>query len=224
MPVPGRKRVAVRKIRAAPRVQLDVLVEEWSAEIVVQKFFRPWLLHESGRPLNIETRRFNGKPDLVDNLPIVLSGYARARRGGQDVRVAVLVDQDTDDCSMLKKNLERAAAGAGLDSLSRSGGPAAVVNRIAVRELENWYFGDWQAVRSAFPKVTGRAPAPYRTNADATTYKTSDRFARTLAAAGVGETSKRVWAERIAVQLDVSRNQSDSFRAFASGLLKLVSQ
>jgi len=208
---------------AADGVQLDVLVEEWSAEIVVQKFFRPWLLRESGRRLTIDTRRFNGKPDLVDNLPIVLSGYARARRNGQDVRVAVLVDQDADDCSMLKKNLERVAARAGLASLSRSDRLPAVANRVAVRELENWYFGDWQAVRAAFPRVTDRAPAPYRTNADATTYKTSDRFARTLATAGVRETSKRVWAERIAVQLDVNRNRSDSFRAFAGGLLRLVS-
>jgi hypothetical protein len=171
----------------------------------------------------VQTVRFNGKYDLLDRLPTVLSGYARARHRGEDVRVAVLVDQDLDDCLVLKEQLEKIASDAGLLPRRASGGDTfAVVNRIAVREVENWYFGDWEATRKAFPKLPVRPPAAYRGNADCTAHKTSERFRQVLTAAGVAEASKKVWAERVAPHLDPDRNQSPSFTAFVSGLLDMV--
>ena len=44
-------------------------------------------------------------------------------------------------------------------SRSRAGGrPWQVVNRVAVEELEAWYFGDWEAVRAAYPRVSANTP------------------------------------------------------------------
>jgi hypothetical protein len=31
-----------------------------------------------------------------------------------------------------------------------------VVNRLAIEELEAWYFGDWEAVRAAYQSSAGR--------------------------------------------------------------------
>jgi hypothetical protein len=33
-----------------------------------------------------------------------------------------------------------------------------LVNRIVVEEIEAWYFGDWEAVRSAYPRAAPTVP------------------------------------------------------------------
>ena len=76
-----------------------------------------------------------------------------------DWRLVVLVDRDNDDCRALKKGLEDAAVESGLLSRTRSGGACwQIVNRVVIEELEAWYFGDWQAVRSAYPKIPETIP------------------------------------------------------------------
>jgi hypothetical protein len=60
--------------------------------------------------------------------------------------------------------------------------------------------------------------------ADCATHKTSDHFKRALAAVGVNETSKKVWAQRMAAHLQPTQNRSPSFNVFASGLLDLVAR
>jgi len=55
-------------------------------------------------------------------------------------------------------------------SINRSGTALfwQVVNRIAIEELEAWYFGNWPAVVATYPNVPENIPgkAPYR-NPDA---------------------------------------------------------
>nr|MBS0019217.1 DUF4276 family protein [Gammaproteobacteria bacterium] len=47
------------------------------------------------------------------------------------------------------------AVSAGLRSRSQPSARAwQLVNRLAIEELEAWYFGDWEAVRSAYPRVS----------------------------------------------------------------------
>lgn len=38
------------------------------------------------------------------------------------------------------------------------GAPWQLVNRIAIEELEAWYFGDWEAVRTAYPRIPSTIP------------------------------------------------------------------
>lgn len=71
----------------------------------------------------------------------------------------MVVDLDKDQCDQLKSELEGACQQAGLQSRRAAGGPQwQVVTRIAIEELEAWYFGDWQAVCRAFPKVSPTIP------------------------------------------------------------------
>ena len=76
----------------------------------------------------------------------------------------VLVDHDRDDCLQLKQQLEQMATEAGLVTKTQGAERFQVVNRVVIEELESWFFGDWPAVRRAYPKVPENIPrrAKYR--------------------------------------------------------------
>ena len=109
----------------------------------------------AGRTFHVHT--FQGKSDLLAKLQARLRGYARWLPNGW--RIVVLVDRDDNDCQELKRNLESMAAKAQLGTRA-SVGPSRwrLVNRIVIEELEAWYSGDWQAVRSGYPRVSSTVP------------------------------------------------------------------
>ncbi|MEU0524405.1 DUF4276 family protein [Streptomyces niveus] len=203
-------------------ISIELLVEEESADValkpLVGRIFQ-------GGAVRVRVRRFQGKPDLLKKLPERLKGYAAARRRGEDIRVVVLVDQDNDDCAVLKSNLDSIAEQAGLITRAKRAGTGSfqVLNRIAIRELESWYFGDWAAVRAAFPKVTQDVPRNYKNNPDSAPGKCSDAFEKVLRAHGIRMASKPEWGRRIGPQLSLSDNRSPSFNAFVSGLREIAS-
>ena len=138
---------------------LVVLVEEPSME----EFLRILLPRVLPVACGFDVHPFRDKFNLLRNLESRLRGYARWLP--DDWRIVVMVDRDNDDCQEIKARLEAASAAAGLRTRSRAGGADwQVVNRIVIEELEAWYFGDWQAVRSAYPRVSGSVPerAGYR--------------------------------------------------------------
>lgn len=86
----------------------------------------------------------------------------------------------------LKARLETAAAQAGLSTRSRPArGTHRVINRLAIEELEAWYFGDWEAVQTAYPKVSSAVPrkSSYR-DPDQIPGGTWETFERVLQQAG----------------------------------------
>lgn len=199
-------------------VQLEVLVEEQSASEAL-KVLLPRIVQD--KEVRVKIHPFRGKPDLLKNLPVRLRGYAAARNRGEDIRIVVLVDQDTDNCGELKKILDAEARKAGLtpraDKMENN--VFHVLNRIAMRELESWYFGDWGAVRKGFPRVSSQVPKAYRGNPDVVSGKCSDAFERVLRACGIRIVSKPDWGRRIGPHMDVSgNNRSPSFRAFVDGI------
>lgn len=119
----------------------------------------PRLLPDSV-PFDIVT--FQGKRDLIAKLPKRLRGLSHTL--APTSRIVVLVDRDNDDCRQLKNQLNRIAVEAGFKVRNVGSTDWQVVNRIVIEELEAWYFGDWQAVREEFPRVSANVPtqAPYR--------------------------------------------------------------
>jgi hypothetical protein len=192
-------------------VELEVLVEEESAAEAVRVILARLLADDQVR---FNVRKFQGKPDLLKKLPDRLRGYARACEKGQDIRVAVLVDRDTDDCSELKGRLDRIAADTGLAPRAHAGasGQFRVLNRIAVRELESWYFGDWPAVRKAFPKAPEEAPKRFRYGSpDIAHGKPSEAFEKILRTSGVRVVSKPEWARRVAPHIFETAEEAHAF-------------
>ncbi|HHW14769.1 MAG TPA: DUF4276 family protein [Firmicutes bacterium] len=142
-------------------MHIEFLVEEQSAEVALQNL----LPRMTGNAATYRIHPFQGKPDLLAKLPQRLRGYASWMPA--DWRIVVLVDQDRDNCVELKQRLERTAAEAGLTTKSTAAARNQrlhVINRIAVEELESWYFGDTRALVEAYPGVptTLDRKAPYR--------------------------------------------------------------
>ncbi len=99
------------------------------------------------------------------------------------------------------------------------------MNRIAVEELEAWFFGDVQALRAAYPRIspTLAQRAKFR-DSDAITGGTWEALERELQRVGyfAGGLSKITAAREISLHMDPARNRSKSFQVFREGLLQLA--
>lgn len=200
--------------------QIDFLVEEPSMEEFLRGVL-PKLLGEVG----FEIFSFQGKSDLVRNLPKRLRGYAAW--SPPEHAIVVLADRDEEDCLALKQRLEEMVAQAGLSTRSRQEqGRITVVNRIVVEELEAWYFGDWEAVMAAYPRVSPTVPqkSGYR-DPDAIAGGTWEAFLRVMQQARYFETGLRKLeaAREISAHFQPERNSSRSFQVFRDAVLALVS-
>ena len=194
-------------------MHFEILLEEESAEealiVLLPRIIKPddtYRLHP-----------FQGKKDLLRKLRSRLSGYARAVR--EDQRVVVLVDRDSDDCFQLKARLEQDAAWCGLSTKKAPSpsGSYTVITRIAVEELEAWFFGDWEAARAAYPQLSPRTTnkAAYR-NPDGVQGGTWEALERELQKAGYYRAGmpKREVARNIAKHMNPLCNRSKSFQVF----------
>ena len=191
---------------------LELLVEEPSMEA----FLRTLLPRLLAPGFTFEVHVFQGKRDLLSKLSARLRGYQRWLP--PDYRLVVLVDQDDDDCRVLKKRLKHAATTAGLASRTQVGNQTwKVANRVVIEELEAWYFGDWDAVRAAYPRVRASVvqQARYR-DPDAIPGGTWEAFERILQRHGYFKTGLRKIevAQAVAAHLDPGRNKSRSFATF----------
>jgi len=118
------------------------------------------------------------------------------------------------------------AADAGLVPRSKAGRkPYVVVNRLAIEELEAWYFGDWEAVRLSYPRVAATIPAQakYRVP-DAVAGGTWEAFERVLQKAGYFKIglAKIEAAKAIAANMEPTRNGSRSFQALRDALAEMA--
>ena len=98
-----------------------------------------------------------------------------------------------------------------------------MVDRIVVEELEAWYFGDWEAVRSAFPRVSSTVPNRRRyRHPDAVRGGTWEAFERVLQRHGYFRAGLREIeaARHIAPKIDPERNSSPSFATFRDALVE----
>jgi len=147
---------------------------------------------------------FEGKQDLEKQLLKRLKGWLRP-----NTRFIIMRDQDSGDCRVIKQRLQALCAAAGR--------PDAVV-RIACRELEAFFVGDWQAIAQAFKK-----PALASHDGSAK-YRDPDRLGspshelrRVLPAY-----QKREGARKIAPHLVPERNRSRSFQVLFGSLRGLA--
>lgn len=199
---------------------IDFMVEEPSMEAFLRAVL-PGILGTTA--FNIYP--FQDKGQLLSRLPVRLRGYVHWIE--PDRRIVVVVDRDDDDCISLKQSLEQMAEDAGLSTRSRpqQNGQFTVINRIAIEELEAWYFGDWEAVRSAYPKVPATIPkrAAYR-NSDGIAGGTWEHFEQVMQRAGYfrGGLRKIEAAQAIGPHIDSERNRSHSFQVFRSALVEII--
>ena len=188
----------------------------------MEAFLRELLPRILSADCGFDVHTFQGKPDLLRNLENRLRGYAQWLP--DDWRILVIVDRDDDDCLHLKQQLEDVASGANLRTRSQAGSrPWKLVNRVAIEELEAWYFGDWEAVRSAYPRVSPTVPnqSRYR-DPDSIQGGTWEAFERILKRHNYfGTGLRKIEAARaVAAHIDPARNRSHSFTKFHVALVE----
>ncbi|MPZ82238.1 MAG: DUF4276 family protein [Actinophytocola sp.] len=202
-------------------MNLEFLVEEPSTERAL-RLLLPKII--PGVPFEI--RDFRGKGRLLSQLPNRLLGY-RSWIDSTSTCVVVVVDRDDDDCVELNARLRRIAEQAGMRTQPGPFGPVQVLIRIAIEELEAWFFGDVAAIQRAYPKVSVHLgkQARYR-DPDAITGGTWEALERVLQERGYHATGLRKLqaATDIAAYMDVEANRSGSFQAFREGLRRLVKE
>lgn len=138
-------------------------------------------------------------------------------------RVMVVVDRDNDDCRELKKRLEAIAQGAGLGTKTQDKANFRAMTRIAIEELEAWFFGDMDAVRRAYPKVeAGLEHKSAFRDPDGIQGGTAEQLGKLLRYAHPNGLAKIRAAREIAEHMNPNENRSPSFCAFRDGLLSLL--
>ena len=186
----------------------------------MEAFLGAWLRRVLPKECTFEIHPHRGKTALLRKLESRLKGYAEWMTPGH--RLVVVVDRDGDSCTDLKDKLEQACQKAGLRSKRASCGQDwQVVTRIAIEELEAWYFGDWQAVRAAYPRVSANVPrkAAYRIP-DEISGGTCEAFERVMRTHGYFRQglAKVQAATAIGGNFDPARASSQSFNQFWDAL------
>ena len=201
-----------------PVSHFEFLVEEPSMEA----FLTACLPRILPKNCTFQIRAHQGKVALLRNLGNRLNAYAKWLP--PESRIVVIVDRDKDDCQKLKSKLEQICKEACLQSKRVASGPDwQVVTRIAIEELEAWYFGDWQAVCLAFPRASPNTPrqAKYR-DPDAIKNGTWEAFERVLQRHGYFKQglAKVEVATAVGQHIDPRRNSSRSFALFYSAIVE----
>ena len=203
-------------------MHIKFFLEEPSAEEALKHLLPKILLKD----VSYEFHTFQGRDEMLKELPKRLKGEQWIPN---DWRIIVLIDEDREDCHQLKERLETAAHEAGFVTKS-SASPNAdfqVVNRLAVEELEAWFFGDVEALRQAYPRVSINLQyqARYR-NPDAIPGGTYEALEDLLMQKNYykGRISKPTVAQNIARHMEPDRNRSRSFQVFVEGLKACVGE
>ena len=202
-------------------MHLEFLLEERSAEVALKAILPKIVSSDVSRRFHV----FQGKHNLLKQLPRRLKSYRLKIPG--DWRIVVLIDEDRENCHLLKSKLEQIARDEGF--VTKSGVVKnldfQIVNRLAIEELEAWFFGDPKAVRKAYPNVsrTFHNRANFR-NPDAIAGGTHEALGRVLKRYYPKWLPKTVIAQNIASHMIPDQNTSKSFQVFLEGLKACVGE
>jgi hypothetical protein len=202
-------------------MHIEFLVEEPSAEAALLNIL-PKVLEPT---TSFVIHPYQGKQDLLKKLPSRFRGYKAWLP--RDWRIVVLIDADDEDCRQLKARLEDISRDSDLLTKSVTGNPSnfQVLNRLAIEELEAWFFEDVEALHSTYPRISLnlRNKAKYR-DPDSIAGGTWEALERELKRAGYysGGLSKISAAREISLHMVPERNRSHSFQVFRQGLLEIT--
>jgi len=208
-------------------MHFEFLVEDQSGKVMLERLvpniidtschtFKIHAYKGIGRiPKNLNPKTSSEKRILLDQLPRILKGYAKAFAS---FSAAVIVVCDLDDRNMEKFSAE-------LKGLVPQANALKVRFCIAVEEGEAWLLGDLEAVRKAYPKAKAAVLDAYVNDSICGTWeKLADAIysggARALVKEGfykIGQ-EKANWAENITPHMNVAKNSSESFNLFKDSL------
>jgi hypothetical protein len=215
-------------------MHIEILVEDSSGkallDYLVPEVLGPygdphtWRLHPYkgvGRiPQGLETTADPEKRMLLDQLPRLLSGYRKTP--GIDV-VVVVLDNDDRDCAAFLDELREVA--------ERCLMAERTLFRLAIEEMEAWYFGDRDALLEAYPRAQKQVLDAYVQDSVCGTWEALADAIYPGGSAAIKKAGwpssgrvKHQWAARIGPFMDIELNSSPSFGKLRDGLRRLVSE
>ena len=156
---------------------------------------------------------------LLDQLPRLLRGYGNTP--GINA-VVVVLDSDRRDCRDLLSELL---------ALRNACNPAPnTLFRIAIEEMEAWYFGDQQAILQAYPRAKQEVFSRYSQDSVCGTWELLADAIYPGGNAAIQKIGwplpgqvKSEWAKNIGPNMNPERNVSPSFCKLRDGLRRLIS-
>lgn len=215
-------------------MHIEILVEDSSGERLLQVLLpqllgpqgepHTWRLHAYkgiGRiPQGLVTKADPAKRILLDQLPKLLRGYGKTP--GIDA-VVVVLDTDKRDCAAFLAELKAAAEACNPvpDTLFR----------LAIEEMEAWYFGDQDALLAAYPRAKREVLGKYVQDSACDTWELLADAIHSGGSAAIKKAGwplpgqvKHEWAAKIGPLMDPERNISPSFGKLRDGLRRLVAE
>jgi hypothetical protein len=213
-------------------MHIEILVEDASGEKLLEAVLSK-LLGEQGDPHTWRVHSYKGigripknlnvggdpaKRILLDQLPKILRGYGNTPNIDA---VVVILDADRRNCVEFLAELKAVVADCN---------PAPnTLFRIAIEEMEAWYFGDRQALTTAYPKAKIDVLNRYAQDSVCGTWESLADAIYPRGSAAIKKAGwplpgqvKCEWAEKIDPLLEPDRNTSPSFGKLRDGLRRLV--
>ena len=215
-------------------MHIEILVEDSSGEQLLQLVL-PKILGQNGEPHTWRLHAYRGigripsklspagdpaKRILLEQLPRLLRGYANTPTIDA---VVVVLDSDRRDCVDFLVEL-KAVANACIPKPN-------VLFRLAIEEMEAWYFGDRDALLRAYPRAKTDVLNRYVQDSVCNTWELLADAVHPGGSAVIkkqgwplpGEV-KLTWAKTIGPHISPDQNVSPSFGKLRDGLLRLLSK
>ena len=183
-------------------VRVEILVEEPSMEHFLRGLLPKLLPDGYLLDHNCFIRPHEGKSDLRKSIPRKAKTYPYWLT---PVKLIIIHDQDSNDCRNLKSELEKLVRDVN--------GASLLLIRIACRELENWYLGDFDAVEKVYPESkasTQSGKAKFRNPDNLVGSDEMKRLSRNF--------TKSFAAKEIPQYLTLNGNKSLSFNHLINGI------
>ncbi len=183
---------------------IEILTEEPSMEYFLRGLLPRILPNDYAIDVNCFIRPHEGRSDLKRSIPKKIKAYPRY---GYPIKVLIIHDQDSNDCLALKKTLS--------DLIVDSSIPTVI--RIACRELENWYLGDFHSLEILFPNIKAnqlKQKAKYRNPDNLTGSHEMEQLSKNFSKAGTARSMGPI--------IEIDNNLSPSFGQFVTGIFKLI--
>jgi hypothetical protein len=176
---------------------LFIFTEEKSLEICLNNLLPKIISNHFNK---VKIRAHSGKEDLKKALKSTIPTISKV----ENVRILITIDQDKEDCRKLKEDIKK---------IIGENCRCEFKIRIICKELESWFFGDLEALATAYPrlKIEKYYNKTKFKNVDLIE-KPSKELVKILEKIYNKKFSKTELCEKISPNLDLLRNTSDSFK------------
>jgi len=215
-------------------MHIEILVEDSSGKELLQVLL-PQLLGPQGEPHTWRLHAYKGvgripqgltpktdaaKRILLDRLPKQLRGIGKTP--GIDA-VVVVIDTDKRDCAAFLAELKAVA--------NACNSVPDTLFRLAIEEVEAWYFGDQAALLAAYPRAKQDVLGKYVQDSVCGTWELLADAVHAGGSAAIKKAGwplpgqvKHEWAKKIGPLMDPDQNISPSFGKLRDGLRRLIAQ